>query len=189
MDAFEQLVAELLRADGYWVHQGYKIDLSKEDKRALGNPSMPRPEVDLVAYKPGTGELLSLECKSYFDSGGVHARDLLPGGRNPQRYKMFVNAELRTMVLDRLVDQLMESGSVIGRPVAKLGLVYGHATAVNADILGGHFADNGWELYGPDWIELHLRKMALRSYDNQVASVVAKLLLPRGAAGRMEIAA
>lgn len=77
MDAFEELVAEVLRADGYWVHQGYKIDFSTADKRALGNPSMPRPEIDLVAYKPGTGDLLSLECKSYFDSGGVHARDLL----------------------------------------------------------------------------------------------------------------
>src|SRR3546814_20140353 len=85
MDAFEELVAEVLRADGYWVHRGYKIDLAPEDKRALGNPSMPRPEIDLVAYKAGTGELLTLECKSYFDSGGVHARELLPGGRNAQR--------------------------------------------------------------------------------------------------------
>ena len=102
MDAFEELVAEVLRADGYWVHRGYKINLRPEDKRALGNPSMPRPEIDLVAYKAGTGELLSLECKSYFDSGGVHARDLLPGGRNAQRYKMFVNADLRRMVLKSL---------------------------------------------------------------------------------------
>ena len=96
------------------------------------------------------------------------------------------------MVLERLVDQLVGSGSVVGRPVAKLGLVYGHATAINADMLimlMAHFAGNGWELYGPDWIELHLRKMALRSYDNQVASVAAKLRLPRRAAGRMEIAA
>ena len=93
------------------------------------------------------------------------------------------------MVLERLVDQLVGSGSVIGRPVAKLGLVYGHATALNADMLQAHFAENGWELFGPGWIEGHLRKMALRSYDNQVASVVAKLLLPRGAAARMEIAA
>jgi hypothetical protein len=189
MDAFEELVAEVLRAEGYWVRQGYKIDLTPADKRALGNPSMPRPEIDLVAYKAGTGELLSLECKSYFDSGGVHARDLLPGGKNAQRYKMFVNAALREMVLARLVEQLADNGNVAGRPTPKLGMVYGFATPSNTEILTAHFAENGWELYGPDWLRGHLQKMAQRSYDNQVASVVAKLLLPRSGAIRIEAAA
>lgn len=178
MDAFEELVAEILRADGWWVHHGYRILLSTEEKRALDNPSMPRPEIDLVAYKAGTGELLALECKSYFDSGGVHARDLL-GGRNAQRYKMFVDARLREVVLNRLVAQLVASGSVIGAPVVKLGLVYGHATEGNAAIIQKHFAENGWLLFGPDWLRGHLQTMALQSYDNQIASVVAKLLLPR----------
>lgn len=188
MDAFEELVAQVLRAEGYWVHQGYKIDLTREDKQALGNPSMPRPEIDLVAYKAGTGELLSLECKSYFDSGGVHARDLLPGGKNAQRYKMFVNAPLRTAVLRRLVEQLISSGSVARTPVPKLGMIYGFATPTNTRILESHFAENGWGLFGPDWLKDHLQKMALCSYDNQVASVVAKLLLPRSAV-RLEVAA
>lgn len=179
MDAFEELVAEILRADGYWVHQGYKIDLSTEQKRALGNPSMPRPEIDLVAYKAGTGELLSLECKSYFDSGGVHARDLLPGGKNAQRYKMFVNDALRELVLRRLVEQLVETDAVAGSPIPKLGMIYGYATPSNTTLLTAHFAANGWDLYGPDWLRDRLQRMALRSYDNQVASVVAKLLLPR----------
>lgn len=185
MDAFEGLVGEILRADGYWVHNGYKINLSKEDKRALGNPSMPRPEIDLVAYKAGTGELLSLECKSYFDSGGVHARDLLPGGRNAQRYKMFVDANLREMVLRCLVEQLVERGTVAGMPVPKLGLIYGCATPANARILRNHFEENDWALYGPKWLKEHLQKMARQSYDNQVASVVAKLLLPRNAAAQI----
>lgn len=179
MDAFEELVAEVLRADGYWVHQGYKINLTPEQKRALGNPSMPRPEIDLVAYKAGTGELLSLECKSYFDSGGVHARDLLPGGKNAQRYKMFVNPALRDLVLQRLTEQMVEDGAVAGIPRPKLGMIYGYATAANTRILTEHFEANGWGLFGPDWLRDRLQKMALRSYDNQVASVVAKLLLPR----------
>lgn len=37
MDAFEELVAEILRADGWWVHRGYKILLSADEKRALNN--------------------------------------------------------------------------------------------------------------------------------------------------------
>ena len=188
MDAFEELVSEVLRAEGYWVHQGYKINLDREEKRALGNPSMPRPEIDLVAYKARTGELLSLECKSYFDSGGVHARDLLPGGKNAQRYKMFVNAPLREMVLSRLVEQMVDSGTVVGTPSPKLGMVYGYATAANTEILRSHFNEHGWELYGPEWLRDRLQQMALRSYDNQVASVVAKLLLPRSAS-KVRIAA
>ena len=179
MDAFEELVAEVLRADGYWVHRGYKINLSPEEKRALDNPSMPRPEIDIVAYKAGTGELLSLECKSYFDSGGVHAKDMLPDGRYPQRYKMFVKAQLREMVLRRLTEQLIDAGTVAGTPVPKLGLIYGYATPKNIAMLEEHFAANHWALFGPDWLRQHLKQMALRSYDNQIASVVAKLLLPR----------
>ncbi|MCW2404613.1 hypothetical protein M2336_001242 [Sphingobium sp. B1D7B] len=189
MDAFEELVAEVLRAEGYWVHQGYKIYLTREEKQALGDPSMPRPEIDLVAYKAGTGELLSLECKSYFDSGGVHARDLLPGGKNAQRYKMFVNADLRRMVLKKLVEQLVDNGSVAGIPTPRLGMIYGFATRANTQVLETHFAQSGWDLYGPDWLRAHLQKMALRSYDNQVASVVAKLLLPRTTGSRLEVAA
>ena len=46
MDAFEELVAEILRADGWWVHHGYRIVLSPDEKRALDNPSMPRPEIE-----------------------------------------------------------------------------------------------------------------------------------------------
>jgi hypothetical protein len=179
MDAFEGLVAEVLRADGYWVHQGYKIILSTEDKRALGNPSMPRPEIDLVAYKAGTNELLALECKSYFDSGGVHTRDLLPGGKNAQCYKMFVNNALRTMVLQRLVEQLTASGTILPSPAVKLGMVYGYASEGNEGALKAHFVDRGWLAFGPAWIKDHLHRMAQRSYDNQVAAVVAKLLLPR----------
>jgi hypothetical protein len=179
MDAFEELVCEVLRADGYWVHQGYKINLKAEDKRALQNPSMPGPEIDLVAYKAGTGELLSIECKSYFDSGGVRARDLMPGGKNWRRYKMFVDADLREMVLRRLAEQLVASGAVAGTPVPKLGMIYGYATPPNRAILEKHFTENHWCLYHPEWLRDRLQAMETRSYDNQVASVVAKLLLPR----------
>ena len=105
----------------------------------------------------------------------------LPGGKNAQRYKMFVNAGLRAMVLKRLAQQLTASGTIMGSSTPKLGLIYGFATPSNAAILKDHFEQNDWGLYGPEWLRAHLQKMALRSYDNQIASVVAKLLLPRTA--------
>ena len=184
MDAFESLIAGILRADGYWVEPSVRIDLSAADKRSLNNYSMPRPELDIVAYRPATNDLLAIECKSYFDSGGVHVRDL-KGGRNAARYKMFVDAALREMVLTRLVEQMQASGMVHGNPAPKLVLAYGHATTHNEALLREWFEQNGWFLLGPDTIKERVSAMADEPYDNQVASVVAKLFrtqsTPRGA--------
>lgn len=179
MDAFEELICELLRAEGYWVQRSYKIDLTPAEKRALDNPSMPRPEIDVVAYRPGRGEFLAIECKSYFDSGGVHARDLIAGGKYDHRYKMFTNASLRQTVLIKLAEQMAESGAIPHTTVPQLCMAYGHATAANDAKLRSIFSDRGWGLFGPDWIRARLSELARRTYDNQIASVVAKLVLPR----------
>ena len=53
MDYFERLVGTLLERRGYWVHQSYKIELSKADKRDLGKPSLPRPEITFLLTKVG----------------------------------------------------------------------------------------------------------------------------------------
>ena len=73
MDAFEQLAADLFWADGYCVRNSVKIELTRDEKCEIGRHSSPRWEIDLIAYRPATSELLALECKSYLDSGGVHA--------------------------------------------------------------------------------------------------------------------
>src|SRR6185295_1642542 len=99
MDSFESLVATLLRRDGYWIWPSFKVELTKEEKRAIGKHSSPRWEVDLVAYKGATNEVLAIECKSYLDSGGVLFRK---GCFDPpHRYKLFCDAKLRQVVLDR----------------------------------------------------------------------------------------
>ena len=149
MDAFEELVAEILRADGYWVQRGYKIELTTAEKRALDNHSMPRPELDLVAYKPARNELLALECKSYLDSTGVHVRDLMPDGRLQNRYKMFTKEPLRTVVLAKLVDQLAEASMIVGTPTPQLGLVYGRAVPSAEPQLKALFEANEWLLFDP----------------------------------------
>lgn len=72
MDAFEDLVARLLRREGYWTRQNYMVNIAKTDKVAIGLPSMPRPEVDIIAYQAVTNTVVWVECKSYLDSTGVH---------------------------------------------------------------------------------------------------------------------
>ena len=36
MDAFEQVVGEILWREGYWVRTSVKVELTKDDKRAIG---------------------------------------------------------------------------------------------------------------------------------------------------------
>ena len=177
MDAFEELVASIFRSKGYWVHQDYKIDLTPEQKRAIDNPTIPRPEIDLVAYKPGKADLLVLECKSLFDSGGVHAADFEVGPTNKSRYKMFTRPDLRALVLASLTKQLRETDQISGGLEPKLGLVFGHATAVNRKRLEPLFERSGWLLFGPEWLQNELKELAERSYENSVAAMVTKLLL------------
>lgn len=50
MDAFESLVALLLHRDGYWTTTGFKVELTKEEKRRIGRPSSPRWELDVIGY-------------------------------------------------------------------------------------------------------------------------------------------
>ena len=36
MDAFEQLVSEILWMEGYWVRTSVKVELTKEENRLIG---------------------------------------------------------------------------------------------------------------------------------------------------------
>jgi hypothetical protein len=65
MDAFENLIAMLLRRDGYWTTTSVKVELTKDEKKSINRPSNPRWEIDVVAYKGATNQILAVECKSY----------------------------------------------------------------------------------------------------------------------------
>ncbi len=52
MDYFENLVKRLFESEGYRVKQSVKVNLTKSEKKELGKPCIPRPEIDLIGYKP-----------------------------------------------------------------------------------------------------------------------------------------
>ncbi len=62
MDAFESIIATILECDGWWVHRSFKVELTKAEKRKAGRPSMPRHELDILAYKAKKNELRVIEC-------------------------------------------------------------------------------------------------------------------------------
>ena len=104
MDAFESIVAKLLWEGGYWTTVGYKVNLSKEQKVQLGKHSMPRPEIDIVAYRARDNHLLWVECKSYLDSTGVRITALTGEDEvNSPHYKVFTWPAYRELVTSVLI--------------------------------------------------------------------------------------
>jgi hypothetical protein len=181
MDAFEQLAAELLFANGWWVQTSVKVELTKEEKKMVGRHSSPRWELDVVAYKGATNEILVIECKSFLDSRGVQWCEL-QDGHSSTRYKLFREPVLREIVLGRLVAQMTLEGRCAPNPKLRLGMMAGKIKAGDEELLPQHFATNGWVFFGPTWLREQLNATAERGYSNQVSAVVAKLLL-RGAKG------
>lgn len=176
MDAFEQLVSEILSAEGYWVQTSVKVHLTKAEKVQIGRPSSPRWELDIVAYKPDSNELYVLECKSFLDSTGVQLRELQDGHAST-RYKLFREPVLREVVFGRLVAQFLEQGLCRKDPIVRLGMVAGKIKRGDEKGISKHFRERGWLFLGPNWIGGKLAEIANESYENKVSSVVAKLLL------------
>jgi hypothetical protein len=179
MDAFEQLVSEILWMEGYWVRTSVKVELTKEEKRLIGRHSSPRWEIDIVAYKGGENLLRVVECKSYIDSVGVRASAF--DGSSPehsQRYKLFNDSELRRVVFNRLCLQLAASGACGQSSKLKLSLAAGRVrNEADRAAIRSHFEKQGWELWDEPWLRERLQRMAQQGYENQVSAVVAKLLL------------
>ena len=178
MDAFEQVVSGIFFRAGCWVTQGFKVELTPEEKARIGRPTSPRWEIDLVVFKGATGELLAVECKSYLDSTGVTANDLIEPNENVSRYKLFTDEVLREVVLNRLTLQLHETGLIPPGVKPKLALVAGKMrSADDLTRLREHFQIKGWALYDREWLVGELKQTADESYFDSVAHVVSKLLL------------
>lgn len=154
----------------------FKVDLTKEEKQSIGRPSSPRWELDVVAYKGGTKELLVIECKSYLDSPGVKAEGL-KNGKYKERYKLFNEDILREVVLGRLEKQLCFMGSCSTDTKATLCLAAGKV-ATNQDRLAitEHFDAQGWRFFSDEWIKAELMKLSESGYENEVAMVTTKIL-------------
>jgi hypothetical protein len=183
VDAFEDLVARVFRGEGFWTRQNYRVSLTKQDKVALGKPSLPRPEVDVLAYQPVENKIIWEECKSYLDSSGVHIDAF--NGRNPvfaKRLELFTDAPLRELVTQRLMEQLETERLTRPRATIEYWLVAGRLASVCADELRGFFDEPRnpkWVLKDRTWLISHLQALVEMGYDDDVVSMV-----PRARTGR-----
>lgn len=168
-----------MEKDGYWIRSSVKIELTPEEKKKIGRPTSPRWEIDLVAYKAKSNELLVVECKSFLDSSGVRASGFNGKGTSDEkRYKLFNDPVLRKTVLGRLVKQFVASGSCSPSPFVKLCLAAGKVSSESdRDNIKKRFECEGWEFFDNSWLRERLSAVSKSGYENDVASVVAKILL------------
>jgi hypothetical protein len=177
MDYFEGIVATLLEHDGYWVRQSFKINLTKQEKRDVGKPSIPRPEIDLLAFKPITKEVLALEAKSFLDSPGVNIEDLRKEYEEPEgRYKLFTCTKYREAVLARLKVDLHHVGMVGTDTKIKLGLVAGNVYQQKGDQVRSYLDSRGWFFWSPEDIKSKVLALASEGYENDPSVITAKIL-------------
>jgi hypothetical protein len=178
MGTFQQLVGIILERKGYWVWSGFKVGFSKAEKRAIDRPSSPRWELDIIAYKGASNELLVVECKSYLDPKGVTFKSFDPHDKTSNRYKLFIEPRLRQTVFRRLTSQLVRDSSGGPLPAIKLCLAAGKtATEQDHRCLTDRFQKEGWRLWDDDWIRNALKEMSESGYEHDTSAVVAKLLL------------
>lgn len=182
MDSFEAVIAALLQRRGYWTQTSVKVDLTKAEKRRIGRHSSPRWELDVVAYRGGSNELLVVECKSFLDSTGVSCETFRGQNRkNETRYKLFFDSTLRRVVLNRLRKQLAKAGFCKSRPSVVLALAAGKIHGDEA-WLEQYFTKKRWRFWGPTALRAELEALRESKYENSVATVVTKLLLRKGKA-------
>lgn len=178
MESFDEIVKVLLEEDNYWVRQSEKVNLSKEEKRKTGKPSIPRAEIDLVALEQSKNHILVLEVKSYFDSYGVKISELdtehytLTG-----RYKLFTNKNYRDIVLTRLKEYFINCGIADKKTKFTLGLIAGNIYQNKTKDIRQLFKKKGWFFMGPDEIKDRVSALAKKGYQNSPIFMTAKILM------------
>jgi hypothetical protein len=185
MDSFEGIIASLLERDGFWTRTSVKVELTDDDRRAIGRQFSPRWELDVVGYRGRDHKLLVLECKSFLDSKGVQVRTFKgENSKDEKCYKLFFEDNTREVVLRRLSSQLVASGFCIDSPRVVYGLAAGK---IHGDVamLEARFQERGWELWTPDNIRNRISRLALGRHENSAASVVAKMLLRESTSNRV----
>ncbi|MFM2448218.1 MAG: hypothetical protein RIS44_668 [Pseudomonadota bacterium] len=180
MDYFENIISTLLEAEGYWVRRSFKVNVTKEEKRQIGKHSIPRPEIDLVALNFSRNEVLALEAKSFLDSPGVSHKELLEEHDAPQgRYKLFTSERYRTVVLSRLLSDLIECGMANPDTKIILGLAAGKVYQGRSEPIRDFMSAKNWFFWSPEDIKKMVEALAQRGYENDPAIITAKILMRR----------
>jgi hypothetical protein len=180
VDYFEEIACKILEEKGYWIRRSFKVELTKEEKRNIGKHSIPRPEIDILAYNQKSNVVIAVEAKSYFDSPGVRYEELIEDHIIPQgRYKLFTSNRYRSIVFGRLKRQLIDIGMISKDTVITLGLIAGNVYRRESEKIENYFMEKKpkWYFWGPEEVRGCVKQFSEMGYDNNPAVITAKILL------------
>ena len=178
MDYFEGIIKTLLEHEGYWVRQSFKVNLTKQEKRDIGKPSIPRPEVDILAFKPAQNEVIVFEAKSFLDSPGVNLAHLTELYEIPEgRYKLFTCENYRNIVFNRLKQDLVDTGLCTPKVTLTLGLAAGNVYQGKSEEIKRYFEYKQWKFISPEEIKSKVINLASKGYENEPSIITAKILI------------
>ena len=178
MDYFEGIIKTILEHEGYWVRQSFKVNVTKQEKRDIGKHSIPRPEIDILAFNQKDNTVLALEAKSYLDSPGVRIDDLKMDYQIPDgRYKLFTCSNYRAVVFNRLKQELIDQGMANTNTKITLGLVAGKIYQSRSNELRDLFKSRGWFFWSPEDLRDKVNLLARKSYENEPSIITAKILM------------
>ena len=178
MDYFEGLICTLLEAEGYWVRRSFKVNLTKEEKRDIGKHSIPRPEIDVLAMKASTGEVLAIEAKSFLDSPGVKLEHLESEYTVPEgRYKLFTSEKYRSIVFSRLHKDLLQNDMIGVNCNIRLGLAVGNVYRKKTEPMREYMDSRNWFYWSPEDIKDKVTALAAQGYENDASIIAAKILM------------
>jgi hypothetical protein len=182
MDHFESIISTLLEAEDYWVRRSFKVNLEAEEKRQIGKPSIPRIEIDLLAFLFSENRVIAFEAKSFLDSPGVKLADLQKEHKVAEgRYKLFTSENYRSVVLLRLKKQLIKHGMANSDTKVIPGLAAGNVYQIQrgpnqCELIREFMDKKGWVFWSPDDIKQKVEALANSGYENDPAIITAKIL-------------
>jgi hypothetical protein len=178
MDAFEEIAAQLLEEEGFWVRKSVKVNLTQKEKRATGKHMIPRPEIDLAAFKFNKNELILIEVKSYLDSPGVRIGHLkLQHAIAAGSYKLLTTSKYRNIIESRLAKEWIEIGLINKKTNIKYGLIAGNVYQNKEDDIKALFDSKGWFFWGPKEVKKRITQLEKKAHENNLVTITAKILL------------
>jgi hypothetical protein len=186
MDHFESIISTLLEADHYWVRRSFKIGVTPEEKRQVGKHSIPRPEIDLLAFSFLKNEVIAFEAKSFLDSPGVRLADLqMEHEVQEGLYKLFTCQRYREVVLARLKQDLIDKAMANSKTKVTLGLAAGKVyqkknepLMTQSKLMREFMNKKGWVFWSPEDIKQKIEALAKpeSGYHDDPSIITAKIL-------------
>lgn len=176
MNQFEEIAKYLLEAEGNWVKTSVKVDISKEAKRELGTPSMPRPEIDIVAYNPRQNSLKLIEAKSYLNSRGVYFSHIERREPKWDKYKLLTYNDYQEVVSTNLKTDFIRRGLITEDTKIQFGLIAGRLHMAEKNDFYSLAKSRNWFFWGPNELKIKLKAISSLGYEDNPYSMVIKLL-------------